>query len=252
MQLQTLVDWLDNTLDVAGISDFNGAHNGLQLVNTGGQVAKVALAVDASLGVVEEAVAQGCNLLLVHHGMFWRGVSSISGALFKKLQLAMQNDLAIYSVHLPLDVHARYGNNARLAQVLGFEQWSPCLDYKGRGLGILVELPSPMPYEELLAKVQKHVNPHTLAYGYGAKMLQRLVICSGGAGSEIERVRALADTFITGEGSHWNVPLAEELGMNLLLAGHYATEVFGVQALGEELQRSFGLQCVFIDRPSGL
>jgi len=252
MQLQTLVEWLDKTLDVKGISDFNGAHNGLQLSNASGEVHKIALAVDASLGVIEQAVAQGCNLLLVHHGMFWRGVSSISGALYKKLQLAMQHDLAIYSVHLPLDVHALYGNNARIAAVLGFEQWSPCLDYKGRGLGILVELPQALGYDELLMRVQQRINPQTLAYAFGGKTIQRLVICSGGAGSEIERVRDLADTFITGEGSHWNVPLAEELQMNLLLAGHYATEVFGVQALGAELQRSFGLQGVFIDRPSGL
>lgn len=243
--LKDVVTHLDTVLRVGDIRDYPNAVNGLQLENSG-RVTKVAAAVDACEAVIEQAVSSGVDLLVVHHGLFWSGLGPVRGAFHRKLKLAMENDLAIYSAHLPLDVHPRLGNNVLLARALGIRKTEAFLEIgvQARGnwvLGALIET------------IERAVlTPVHFAPG-GPDRVRRLGIITGGAGGEIAKAaEAGVDTFLTGEGAHWTFPLAEELGVNLIYAGHYATETFGVKALGEELRRKFRLPWDFLDHPTGL
>lgn len=247
--LQEIVAYLDEELSVSEIPDYPGAQNGLQLEN-GGEVTQVAVAVDASLKVIEQAVAQKADLLVVHHGLFWQGVRKMTGGHYRKLKQAFDGGLAIYSCHIPLDVHPRLGNNAILARKLGLDVSGSFLDWKGIELGIFGEWQGS--WDTLIIRVEEEVGPLISSTKSGEKV-GRLGIITGGAGSEVEKVReAGIDTFLTGEGPHWSFPLAEELGLSVLHAGHYATETFGVREIGAELAKKFGLESRFLHAPTGL
>jgi len=248
--LQEIVAFLDAELRIAEIPDYSGAVNGLQLAS-GGAVTKVAAAVDASLPVVEAAVAAGADLLVVHHGMFWQGAQPLTGAFYRKIKAAMDGGLAIYSAHLPLDVHPELGNNVLLLRALGFDPGGSFFDWKGTRLGLTADVE--ISRDDLRELVAAAVGgPVHLCPG-GPSLLKKIGLVTGGAGSEVVQcVREGIDTFITGEGPHWSYPLAEELGINLLYAGHYATETFGVKALAGKLGSDFGLPWEFIDHPTGL
>jgi dinuclear metal center YbgI/SA1388 family protein len=249
-ELDDMVEFLDRELGIATIPDYPGALNGLQLANDG-DVSRIVTAVDASLAVVTAAAAGGPGLLLVHHGMFWQGAQPVRGALYRKLKTAMDAGLAIYSAHLPLDVHPVWGNNICLARAIGLHEVTPFLDWKGLAVGLRGAWAGSR--EELKERLMAAVGgPVQLCPG-GPAQLTSVGLVTGGAGSEVARVaEAGVDAFISGEGPHWSFPLAEELGLNVLLAGHYATETFGVKALGAELARRFDLPWDFIDRPTGL
>jgi len=148
--LQEIVAFLDAELRIAEIPDYSGAVNGLQLAN-GGTVKKVASAVDASLPVVEAAVAAGADLLVVHHGMFWQGAQPLTGAFYRKIKSAMDGGLAIYSAHLPLDVHPEMGNNILLMRELGFDPNGTFFDWKGTRLGLTANVE--ISRDELLERV---------------------------------------------------------------------------------------------------
>ncbi|MBU6327704.1 MAG: Nif3-like dinuclear metal center hexameric protein [Verrucomicrobia bacterium] len=246
--LSRVVDFLDRELRIAEIVDYPGALNGLQLQNPG-TVTRVAAAVDASLPVVKKAIAAGADLLLVHHGMFWQGAQPLRGAFYEKIRCAMDAELAIYSAHLPLDVHPRLGNNAALARAIGMGDSQPFLPWKGLPIGLQGRLE--VDRTELLHRLEAVVAGKVHCCPAGPDRIRTVGLCTGGAGSEVARAAGL-DAFITGEGPHWSYSLAEELGINLYYAGHYATETFGVRLLASELAAAFSLECQFIDHPSGL
>ena len=250
MTLPAIVEHLDAFLRTAEISDWPGALNGLQLENDG-TVSRIGAAVDATLPVIEKAVFRGVDLLLVHHGLFWGGVQPYRGAHRQKLKLALENNLAIYSSHLPLDLHPEVGNNAQLARRLGLTNLTPFFPEKGALIGLRGELN--LPRQELAARLETILgHPPHLAPG-GPEQIRFIGIVTGGAGAEVARVAADGvDTFITGEGPHHSYGLAEELGINLFYGGHYATETFGVVALASHLTDRFGLPWQWIDHPSGL
>lgn len=250
--LSDLVRAADEWLSIEAIPDYPGALNGLQLAN-GGEVAKVAAAVDACLPVIEQACASGVNLLVVHHGLFWQGVQRIEGALYRKLKLAMDHDLAIYSAHLPLDRHPELGNNALLVAALGFGgEGRPFAPWKGFDLGLRVSCD--LDRAEFLERVASAVGGAPKLAPGGPSRIRELGAITGGAGSQIHELAATGiDTFLTGEGPHWSYTAAEELGINLVYAGHYATETFGVKALARRWAEEFGgLEVAFIDHPTGL
>ena len=249
--LDTIITHLDERLNVAGVPDYPGALNGLQL-DGGGDIRKVATAVDASLPVVRDAVAEGADLLIVHHGMFWSGAQPIVRGLYDKLKLAMDAGLAIYSCHIPLDVHPELGNNALLAKAVGLEEPEPFFDWKGIKLGLKAESGGLL--ADLSSKVEAAVgSPVHVCAGSGSEAAGVVGIITGGAGSEINAIAAEGiDTFITGEGPHWSYTSAQELGVNIIYGGHYATETFGVRALGRYLADEFGVEEVFLDHPTGL
>ena len=248
--LTEITEFIDSELNIAAIADYPGAVNGLQLANDG-RVARIVAAVDASLPVIEAAAAGGPGLLVVHHGMFWQGAQPVTGAFYRKLKTAIEAGLAVYSSHLPLDVHPRWGNNILLANAIGlrdpqpfFERNGLCLGLKGSWTGNRDDLASAL-RQALGGTV--HVCPG------GPASIATVGIITGGAGSEVAQVAAAGvDSFITGEGPHWSYPLAEELGVNLFYGGHYATETFGVKALAEALAHKFQIPWSFIDHPTGL
>lgn len=250
VSLTTLVDAMQAELRVAEIPDYSAAHNGLQLTNGSSQVGRVVAAVDASLPVIRSACEAGAQLLLVHHGLFWQGVQMLTGSVYEKLRLAMEHDLAIYSVHLPLDYHPVLGNNAELGRACGLGEGVSFGEGKLMGLKYAVDLDRASFVEKVLEAVDGY-SVH-LCPG-GPEQVRQVGIITGGAGSEVAAVaRCGVDTFITGEGPHWSYPLAQELGINVIYAGHYATETFGVKALAGWLEARFGLPWTFLDHPTGL
>jgi dinuclear metal center YbgI/SA1388 family protein len=250
VSLQRIADACDRWLQTGKFQDYDGAVNGLQVGNRG-QVSGIAAAVDGTLATIRMAVEARADLLVVHHGLFWGRTHPWTGRHYEMMRLLIENDLAVYSSHLPLDAHPRLGNNPLLCAALGFRKTSPFFFEKGRHLGCRVT--TQLPREELVRRVGKAVSgPVTLLPG-GPDVCRRIGVVTGGAGGQLKLAASEGvDTFITGEGPHWTAALAEDLGLNVLYAGHYATETFGVKALAEHLSGKFKVPWVFLDHPTGL
>lgn len=250
MHLDEVSGFLDELLNTRQIGDYPNACNGLQVENSGG-LSKIGASVDACESVIAEAAAAGVDLLLVHHGLFWGGLTPLTGAAYRKMRMVLEADMAVYSAHLPLDAHPRLGNNALLAEALGLEDGEPFFQEFGQPIGWKFE--AEINREVLRDLLEKAVGgPVHMAPG-GPVLSRKIGIVTGGAGGEVARaMREGVDTFITGEGPHWSFTAAEELGINLFYAGHYATETFGVKALAAEVSKKFALPWQFIDHPTGL
>jgi dinuclear metal center YbgI/SA1388 family protein len=250
MELETLVSYLDGYLRISEIPDYPGALNGLQLTN-GGSATRIAVAVDAAQATIDRAIAEGADFLLVHHGLFWDGNRPVTGRRYRRLKALMDAGVAVYSAHLPLDVHPDVGNNAVLARALGIAIQGPFGEYKGQPVGVWGLLDSTR--EEFGARLEEVLGGAVKLVPGGPERIRRVGVITGGAGSETASAReAGLDAFVTGEGAHHNFFDAEEGGVNLFLGGHYATEVWGVRALAAQLEAKFGLPWVFIDHPTGL
>jgi len=246
-----LVEYLDRYLKIPQVADWPGALNGLQIENGGRPVKKIGAAVDACEFTLREAVGRGVDFLIVHHGLLWGGAKPLTGAHYRKVQIAIENGLAVYSAHLPLDVHPEVGNNALLCKALGFKKTSPFFFEKGQFIGLQTRLS--IDRDALIKRVEKATGaPAKLCPG-GPRKALRIGVVTGGAGAEIGRAASEGvDTFITGEGPHHSYTSAEELGVNLIYGGHYATETFGVKALAARLSGLFKVPWEFIDHPTGL
>src|SRR5437879_4449943 len=248
--LTEIVEYTNDYLRVQEIEDWPNALNGLQIENSG-RVTKIGAAVDVSTRVLTAAAKKNVDLLIVHHGLFWPGLQTVAGALRRQLKLAFENDISLYSAHLPLDVHPKVGNNALLAAAFGLKSAKPFLEEKGELVGIRSKFSGSR--DDLIRKLRKAVGGPVKAFNFGPKVPKNVGIVTGAAGSEIYRVAAeKIDTFITGEAPHWSAVAAEELGINLLLGGHYATETFGVKALATHLSERFTLPWEFLNFPTGL
>lgn len=250
-RLETLVEWLDAELRTAEINDYPAAFNGLQLAHDG-PVQRIAAAVDATLPVLEKAAALGPGtLLLVHHGMFWQPPRPWTGVLRRKLKVALDADLAIYSSHLPLDLHPQWGNNVLLATQIGLQELEPFLTRDGQSMGLMGRWRGSGP--ELRSKLELVLGTGVYHCAAGPEHIERVGVVTGGAGSEVAQAAAAGlDAFVTGEGPHWTHGLAEETGIHLFYGGHYATETFGVKELAKQISQRFGLPWQFIEHPSGL
>ncbi|HEX3866471.1 MAG TPA: Nif3-like dinuclear metal center hexameric protein [Gemmatimonadaceae bacterium] len=254
--LSELTDFLDTMLNIGGIPDYSGAMNGLQLANARA-IDMIATAVDFSSETARGAVNGGAQLLLVHHGMFWGGAQPIVGHRYDRLRLLIENDVAVYSAHLPLDVHAGVGNNALLAKLFELDPTDGFARYQSIDVGL--SGPANVPTRVLADRAAQ------LAAQYGGtinatpfaadRLTKRWGICSG-AGADSSTLREAAqrrlDTLIVGEGPHHTAVEARELGIVVIYAGHYATETLGVRALGTAAADRFGISSTFIDAPSGL
>jgi dinuclear metal center YbgI/SA1388 family protein len=248
--LSEIISYTDRFLRIRDVGDWDNALNGLQIENSG-RVTRIGAAVDVSTRVLTEAQKRDVDLLIVHHGLFWSGLQPIRGALRRQLRIAFENDAALYSAHLPLDIHPKIGNNAQLVAALGLKFAQPFLEEKGQPVGLKVH--ASLSRSELVRKIQKALSGPVKVFGFGPKRTRAIGVVTGAAGSEIYRIADEGiDTFITGEAPHWAAVAAEEVGVNLLLGGHYATEVFGVKALAAHLSHRFGVPWEFIDCPTGL
>ena len=245
-----MISMLDELLRTSEIQDYPGALNGLQIENSG-LITRIVAAVDACEAVITEAARVKGTLLLVHHGLFWNGTQPFTGALFRKMKSAFAGDLALYSSHLPLDLHPSLGNNALLARSLGLSGIKPALELKGQAVGVRGVI-KPLDRDRFAKRISEIVGESVQVAPGGSEMIRNVLIVTGGAGSEVARAAELGvDAFVTGEGPHWSYTAAEESGVNLIYAGHYATETFGVKALAAFLAKKTGLPWSFLDHPTG-
>lgn len=250
VSLKNVVAHCDKILHISEIKDFAGAVNGLQVANSGA-VTKIAATVDASPTTVKLAIAAKADLLIVHHGLFWNSRQPWTNSNYKLLRLLVENNLAVYSSHLPLDFHPKLGNNAILCAALGLKNPKPFLlkDVQHYGLQSRTKISRSV----LAAKLHDITGEKPLLIPGGKDVCERIGVITGGAGDFLQKAAAEGvDTFVTGEGPHWTFALAEELGMNVLYGGHYATETFGVKALAAHLSKNFRLLWDFLDHPTGL
>ena len=249
-KLAAIVKHCDRILRTRDVGDYDGAVNGLQVENAG-TVTRIAATVDASLATVKLAIAAKADLLIVHHGLFWSPSHPWTGKRRELLRLLIENNLAVYSSHLPLDAHPKLGNNAQLCAALGLMNLKPFFTSHGRPIGFKSK--TKISRAELAGRLEKATGAKPRILPGGKNLCEQIGVVTGGAGGELKSAAAEGvDTFITGEGPHWTYALAEELGLNVFYGGHYATETFGVKALAAELSKKFKLPWEFLDHPTGL
>jgi dinuclear metal center YbgI/SA1388 family protein len=254
--LSDIASHLDALLRVAEVPDYPNAINGVQFAHRG-PVRAVASAVDASERTIQGAAATGANLLLVHHGLFWGGLQPLTGFRHTRVRLLLEHDIAVYSAHLPLDVHATFGNSLLLAKHLGLEASGGFAHFQGVACGVsgTARMPTSRLVESLSAFAGVHGGSAIASAFSGDRETIRWAICSGaGAGVDTlaEATRMGIDTLIVGEGPHWTAVDAPERGLVIIYAGHYATETLGVRAVGAHLSEKFGLPHHFVAAPTGL
>jgi dinuclear metal center YbgI/SA1388 family protein len=248
--LTAIVKYADRILRTPDIGDYSGAVNGLQVENSC-RITRIAAAVDASLATVKLASAAQADLLVVHHGLFWSPSHPWTGKKYELLRALLDHNIAVYSSHLPLDAHRKLGNNAQLAAALGLKQLKPFFPSHGQPIGLRAT--ANLTRDELSKRLARATGATPRLIPGGNKICRYIGIVTGGAGGELKiAAGAGVDTFITGEGPHWTYALAEELGLNVFYAGHYATETFGVKALAKHLSGKFRVPWTFLDHPTGL
>lgn len=248
--LSRIIKHCDELLRTAEFKDYDGAANGLQAENRG-TVRKIAATVDASLATIRMAVEAEADLLIVHHGLFWGPSHPWTGKRRELIALLIENNVAVYSSHLPLDAHSRLGNNAQLAAALGLRKGQPFFLSHGQHIGFKFQ--AGIARTELMARLRRATGAEPDVIPAGPGVCRKIGVVTGGAGSDLARAHAEGvDTFVTGEGPHWTYALAEELDMNILYGGHYATETFGVKALAAHVSRRFKIPWLFLDHPTGL
>ena len=252
MQLESLIQYIGEYLAVAEHPDYPGALNGLQVAGPE-EVRRIVTAVDASRASIEEAATREADLLIVHHGLFWGGLRPLTGPLYHRVRALIEHGIGLYSCHLPLDGHAEVGNSALLGRALGLELDGRFAAYQGAEVGWHGHPPEPLDLEGLVARTEDAVGGSVHVIPGGPARIDRVGVVTGGGASFLgEAARLGFDALVTGEGPHHTHLDAMELGVHVLFAGHYATETFGVRALGEHLTERFDLSSDFIDQPTGL
>jgi dinuclear metal center YbgI/SA1388 family protein len=250
--LGVLVAYLDSLLRIREIPDEPNAVNGLQ-AECRGPIRRLVAAVDASQATIDGVMERGGpgTLLLVHHGLLWDGNVPVVGRRYRRLRALLDNDIALYSAHIPLDVHPELGNNAALAECLGVEIEGWFGNYRGIPLGVHGRLN--VPRDQLVQRLNSALSTEATLVPGGPETVARVGIVTGAGTGMLAAARdAGIDTFITGEGPHHTFFDAMEWGISLVFAGHYATEKLGVQFLAEHLGERFGLEWEFHEHETGL
>ena len=253
VHLREVVGYLDRTLEIDRFNDF--APNGLQ-VEGAMEIECVVTGVSASAELIGRAVERRADLIVVHHGLVWgAGLTKIAGPLARRLQLLLGNDVSLAAYHLPLDKHARLGNNAGLCDALALGEVREAFgNVRGTALGLAATWPSPVPREDAIARIAAGVGKPPFVFPYGPAVVRKVGVCSGAA-SDLLEAAAIAgcDMFVTGELAERAGDLAKELQISLVAAGHYATEVFGPMRICDDLRVRFpGLDVAFVEAPSPL
>jgi dinuclear metal center YbgI/SA1388 family protein len=249
MQRDALVTYLDDYLSCRGTGDYSD--NGLQ-VEGSDDVTRLALAVDACQETIARTSAAGARMLIVHHGLFWGKALMVVGPHRRRVQALLDGGCSLYAAHLPLDRHPEVGNNAQLARLLGLTVVGGLGEAFGLPVGVIATAAA-TPRTTLVARLAASLGVTPLVLAEGPEQVQRIGIISGGAARDIATAAAAGcDTYITGETSHSSYHDAAEYGVNVIYAGHYATETVGLKALAAHLDVQFGLPSTFIDRPTGL
>jgi dinuclear metal center YbgI/SA1388 family protein len=247
-----LLQYIDGYLGTAGHPDYPQAYNGLQ-VGGNRDVTSIAAAVDSSEHSIRAAVEEGADLLMVHHGLFWNGSAPLSGRLLRRIAPLVQSGAALYASHLPLDSHLEVGNNILLSRALGLEPEGRFDRFEGVSIGWHGRWNAAVDADGLLDRVQRAVGGEARIIRGGPERIERVGVVTGsGAGALAEAAELGLDALVTGECQHHHYFDAVELGVHLVLAGHYATETFGVKALAAHVAERFDLRWSFVDAPTGL
>jgi len=253
--LAHVAQYADELLDVRNIPDYSNALNGVQLANQG-DIVKIAAAVDFSSQTISGAIDAGANLMILHHGMFWGGLQPMRGAAYSRIKSLIDNDIAVYASHLPLDKHAGLGNNTLLASALGLVPTGEFARHKNMYIGVrgTDELLTGDLFERAHLFAQAHGGSARATPIAGGQTTRAWGICTGGISLETlhEAAECGLDTLIVGEGAHYTAVEANELGLTVIYAGHYATETLGVRALSAHLSDKFSIPWTFIEAPTGL
>jgi dinuclear metal center YbgI/SA1388 family protein len=250
VRISSIVAALDELLEPASFADLGP--NGLQ-VPGGAEASRVVTGVSAQRALIDRAIELDAQLVLVHHGLFWDfQETGLTPVLAERLRPLFKHDLALVAYHIPLDAHPEVGNNAILANALGCERHEPFGDFRGRAIGRAGTFAGDgVAAGELFARVREVTGREPLVQGAGPERVRRIGIVSGSAADALGEAAALGlDAFLTGEPKEHVMADAVELGMHFIAAGHYATETFGVRALGGWLADRFGLEHVFVDLPN--
>lgn len=249
MELFTIAAYIDELLDCKGFHDSSA--NGIQVQNRGA-VQKIALGVDACLETIQKAAAQNCNLLIVHHGLFWGNQQLALDPHYSRIRALIEADMALYAAHLPLDAHPQLGHNAQIAQALGLLRIEPFAPWHGKAIGIQGALAQPAPRNDLVPFLTGTIGGCQAYFTFGPETVQSIGIVAGSA-TEQDLFREVKnrgiDLFITGEPKHGARYMARELGLNIFYGGHYQTETFGMKALAAHLREALSMETVFIDTP---
>jgi dinuclear metal center YbgI/SA1388 family protein len=248
--LEPILHFLEKSFEVSSFPDYPYALNGLQ-VQGPDEVQLIGAAVDASEETLSEAVRQGVQLLLVHHGLFWGGLGPVTGPRYRKVAALIKGNLGLYGLHLPLDAHPEYGNNALVLRSLDLQPEGRFGFYKDVEIGWWAR--AELDRDELSQRLAKAVDGETRVIPGGPEVVKKVGVLTGAGASSLEEAADQGlDTLITGEAPHHSYHEAMEMGLNLILAGHYATETFGVKAVAGKLAEEFDVSWVFLNFPTGL
>ncbi len=251
MERAELVAYLDDYLRIPEIADYGP--QGLQVETSNTEVKRIALAVDVSPAIIETAVSWQADMLLVHHGVLWRQVERIAGPLGARVRQLIAHGINLYAAHLPLDAHPEVGNNAVLAKMFGVSDIEWWYSPTNVPIAVVGAVPAKPSLNDLASQVNSQLNCQAQVLAHGPAQVRRLAILSGFGADKVAEAKALgADTFLTGETSHANYWAASDHGLNVIFAGHYATETVGVQALGAHLTDKFGVETRFFDFPTNM
>jgi dinuclear metal center YbgI/SA1388 family protein len=247
---EALISYLDRLLRPSAFSDY--APNGLQVPGRD-EIETLVTGVSASAGLFERAAAEGAGMVLVHHGLFWTGMPQhVDAALHRRLKPLFAHDIALAAYHLPLDAHLEVGNNALLAGALGAGEIEPRFEHKGMPIGVAARFPGDgIGADELFARVRAATGREPLHFAFGPDRVRTIGLVTGGGAPYLgDAIDAGLDAFLTGEPAERVMTQAREAGIHFLAAGHYATETFGVRALGDRLAEVHGIAHRFLDDPN--
>ena len=252
MLLQEFDAWCRERFALDTMEKADPSLNGVQVGRLDKEIKRVAFAVDACQESFRRATAWKADVLVVHHGLFWGRPFPLTGTSYDRLALLVQNDLALYAMHLPLDAHPELGNNIGLARVLELHEVRPFCTWHGVQIGFQGRLPTPLRLEEVMVKAFGDWRATLGNLPFGKQNIQTVGIVSGGACDEVEEaIEAGLDLFITGDSSHQIYHRCLEAGINVIFGGHYQTEIWGVSLLARNLRNETGLETCFIDIPTG-
>ncbi|HUZ18882.1 MAG TPA: Nif3-like dinuclear metal center hexameric protein [Spirochaetia bacterium] len=253
MVLQELDRYLRGLLPIAELEPADTSLNGIQVDRSSEPVHRAAFAVDACMESFARAKSLDAQVLVVHHGLFWGKPLSLTGSHYARVKYLLNNDIALYAVHLPLDLHPLYGNNTAMAEALGLEESEPFGVYHGVKIGRMGRLARPATLDELLVRLGMERESCLAVLPFGPPQIQSVgVVSGGGARDVLQAIGAGLDLYITGDAMHEIYHLCLEERINVVCGGHYQTEVWGVRRLASRVAEDLGIETVFIDVPTGL
>ena len=254
MDLSEYVQRLDDRLDTAAYADVDASANGLQIGPDEAAIDSVAFAVDAATATIEAAADAGADVLVVHHGISWGGIDRVTGRAYDRIAALVEHDIALYVSHLPLDGHQELGNAAGVAEAVGLADRDPFGEHGPVTIGTIGEAAEPLSVEAVCEELDAFDGNEsgTQVLDFGPDRIERVAVVTGSGVDWLdEAVAAGADALITGEGKQQVYHDAREAGMTVFLAGHYATETFGVRSL-QSVTAEWGMETTYVSHPTGL